>query len=68
MLIVDVFHHSALFQTSRLQTPRQCAILFPEPLLIDEQRIALLEAELARVGCLDLCAEGIGHSVQFHGV
>jgi hypothetical protein len=36
--------------------------------LIDEHRKALLEAELAGLGGFQLRTEGIGHSVQFHGV
>ena len=68
MLVIDVFDDTALFQPGRLQTARQGAILFPEPLLIDEQGEALLEAELAGIGRLDLRAEGVRHSVQFHGV
>jgi hypothetical protein len=38
-----------------LQTARQSAILFPEPLLIDEHREAHLKAELAGIGRFD-CA------------
>ena len=68
MLIIDVFDHATLFQPGRLQTARQSAILFPEPLLIDEHRETLLKAELAGIGRLDLCAEGVRHSVQFHRV
>jgi hypothetical protein len=34
--------------------------------LIDEHRETLLKAELAGIGRLDLCAEGVRHSVQFH--
>jgi hypothetical protein len=37
-------------------------------LLIDEHREALLEAESRGIGGLDLRAEGIRHSVQFHDV
>jgi hypothetical protein len=51
-----------------LKTARQSAILFPEPLLIDEQGETLLEAKLTGIGRLDLRAEGVRHSVQFHGV
>lgn len=66
MLVIDIFDHATLFQPGRLQTARQSAILFPEPLLIDEHREALLEAELTGIGRLDLRAEGVRHSVQFH--
>jgi len=50
MLIIDVFHHAALFQPGRLQAPCERAIFPPEPLLIHEHRKALLEAELAGIG------------------
>jgi hypothetical protein len=46
----------------------ECAVLFPEPLLVDEQAKALLKGELTHVGVFQLSAEGVGHSVQFHGV
>jgi hypothetical protein len=36
--------------------------------LIDEQCEALFKAELAGIGGLDLGAEGVSHSVQFHSV
>ena len=68
MLIIDILDHAPFFQVGGSQTPGQCAILFPQPLLIDQQRKAFFEAELAGVGGFQLCAEGVGHSVQFHGV
>jgi len=68
MLIIDIFDDSARFQPGRLQASRQCTILFPQPLLIDEHGEALLEAELAGIGGFELRTEGAGHSVQFHGV
>jgi hypothetical protein len=68
MLVIDVFDDSAFFQPGRLQAPCERAIFLPEPLLLDEQCEALLEAELAGIGGFQLCTEGIGHSVQFHGV
>jgi len=37
-------------------------------LLIDEHAKALLKAKLRGVGGLDLGAEGVRHSVQFHRV
>src|SRR6266571_7192871 len=68
MLVVDVLDYAALFQPRYLQSPRQRAVLLPEPLVIDEHPKTLLEAELAQVGGFQLRAEGIRHSVQFHGV
>src|SRR6266704_1036226 len=68
MLIVDIFDDAAFLQAGRAKTMRECAVLFPQPLLVDEQAEALLEGKLAHVGVFQLSAEGIGHSVQFHGV
>src|SRR5580698_5911855 len=68
VLVVDIFDDAALLQAGRPQTVRQSAVLFPEPLLIDEQAKAFFETELAHVGGLQLSAEGIRHSVQLHGV
>jgi hypothetical protein len=53
---------------SGAQAPRQGAVLFPDPLLIDQQRQAFFEAELSNFGSLQLSAEGVGKSVQFHGM
>jgi len=50
------------------QAPCQGAVLLPKPLLINEQREAFFEAELAGFGGFQLRAEGVGDSVQFHGV
>jgi hypothetical protein len=63
MLVIDIFDHATFFQPGRLQASRQCAILSPEPLLIDEHREAFLEAELGGIGGFQLRTEGIGHSV-----
>src|ERR1041384_3897134 len=52
----------------RSQAPGQGAVLFPKPLVIDEQREAFFEAELTGFGGFQLSAEGIGDSVQFHRV
>jgi hypothetical protein len=68
VLVVDVFDNATFFQAGRAKTVGQCAILFPQPLLVDEQTKALLESELAHVGVFQLSAEGIGHPVQFHRV
>src|SRR5437764_2300762 len=68
MLVIDIFDHATFFQPGRLQAPRQRTILSPKPLLIDEHRKAFLEAELAGIGGFQLRMEGIGHSVQFHGL
>ena len=57
-----------VFDVRGAQPPRQSAILFPEPLLIDEQGETLLEAKLTGIGRLDLRAERVRHSVQLHGV
>src|SRR4030081_2467896 len=50
------------------ETAGQRLVLLPQPLLIDEHAHALFEAELAHIGGFQLSAEGVGHSVQFHGV
>ena len=68
MLIVDILDHAALFQVGGPQTPGQSAILFPQPLLIDEHGKAFFKAELTGFGGFQLRAEGVGDSVQFHGV
>src|SRR5579883_599698 len=51
-----------------LKPSRQRAVLFPQPLLIDEQRKTLLESELACAGTFQLRPERLSHSVQFHRV
>jgi hypothetical protein len=66
MLVIDVFDNAALLQSGRLETPGKSAVFLPEPLLIDEHAEALFEAKLAGIGGLDLGAEGVRHSVQFH--
>jgi hypothetical protein len=68
MLIVDIFHDAAFLQAGRAKAVGECAVLFPQPLLVDEQAKALLEGELTHVGVFQLSAEGVGHSVQFHDV
>ena len=68
MLIVDVLHHTAFFEFGQLQAPRQRAPFLPGPLAIDQQTEALLEAELAGVGHLDLFPECVSHAMQFHGL
>ena len=68
MLVIDIFDHAAFFQVGGSQTPCQRPILFPQPLLIDQQGKAFFEAELAGFGGFQLSAEGVGDSVQFHGV
>ncbi len=68
MLVIAIFDDAALFEPGGLQAASQSPVLFPEPLLIDEHGEAFLEAELAGIGGLDLRPEGVGHSVQFHGV
>jgi hypothetical protein len=68
MLVIDIFDDAEFFQMGGSQTPRQGAVLFPQPLLIHQQREAFFEAELAGFGGFQLCTEGIGESMQFHGV
>src|SRR3954452_8697044 len=68
MLVIDIFDYAALFHVGGSQTPRQRTILFPKPLLIDEQRKACFEAQMAGFRGFQLSAEGVGDSVQFHGV
>jgi hypothetical protein len=51
---------------SGAQAPCQSAVLFPQPLLIDQQCKALFEAEQAGFGGFQLCTEGVSDSVQFH--
>jgi hypothetical protein len=68
MLVIDILDDAAFFQVSGAQAPRQSAILFPEPLLIHEHGKAFFEAELGGFGGFQLRAEGVGDSVQFHGV
>src|SRR5712691_1501275 len=68
VLVIDVLDYAAFLQVSRSQTTCQSTVLFPEPLLIDQQSQAFLKAELARIRGFQLSAEGIRHSVQFHGV
>jgi hypothetical protein len=63
MLIIDVFDNAALLQPGGLETPGKSAIFFPEPLLTDEHREALFEAELRGIRGFDLRAEGVSHSV-----
>jgi hypothetical protein len=46
----------------------QGPVFFPEPLPVHQQREALFESELARVGGFQLLVKSIRHSGQFHGV
>ena len=57
VLVIDILDHAALLQARRSQASRQGAVLFPKPLLIDEQREAFLEAELTGFGSFQLGAE-----------
>ena len=52
VLVVGIFDHGALFQLGRAQATPQgpCPILFPQPLVIDQQGEALFETELVRLG------------------
>jgi hypothetical protein len=68
MLVVDIFDDRALFQLGHLQATLQSPILLPQPLLIDQQPKTLFEAELMRLGSFELSSEGIGHTVEFHGL
>ena len=68
MLVVNVFHDAPLLQTGRAKPVSQCAVLLPQPLLVDEQAEALLKSQLAHFGSFQLSAEGFSHSVQFHSV
>src|SRR5204863_4288039 len=68
VLVIDILDHAAFSQVGGWSAPCQCPVLFPKPLLIDEQREAFFEAEVAGVGGFQLSAEGVGNSVQFHGV
>ena len=68
MLVIDIFDDATFFQVGGAQTPSQGAVFFPQPLLIDEQRKAFLEAELSGFGGFQLSAESVGDSVQFQGV
>jgi len=68
VLVVDILDNATLLQMGRAKAAGQCSILLPQPLLVHEHAKALLESELAHIGVSQLLAEGIGHSVQFHGV
>jgi hypothetical protein len=57
-----------LFQLGTAQPAPQGPILFPQPLLIDQQGKTFFKTELVRLGGFQLSAEGIGHPVHFHGV
>jgi len=68
VLVVDVLDHSAFFELGQLQPAGECAAFLPGPLPIDQQAEALLEAELAGAGRVDLFPECVGHAVQLHGL
>jgi hypothetical protein len=68
MLVIDILDDAAFLQVGESEPPSQSPVLFPEPLLIHQQAEAFFEAELAGIGGFQLRVEGIGHSVQFHGV
>jgi hypothetical protein len=68
MLVIHILYDAALFQVSGSQAPRQGTVLFPQPLLIDDQRKAFLEAQLAGFSSFQLSTEGIRESVQFHSM
>ena len=66
MLVIDILDHAALFQVGGSEAPRQSAVLFPEPLLIDDQGKAFFEAQLTGFGGFQLRTESVGESMQFH--
>ena len=66
MLVIDIFDDASFFQLGGTQAPLQCAVLFPEPLLIDQQAESFFEAQLCGVSSFQLCSEGVCHAVQFH--
>src|SRR6266853_3735712 len=55
-------------QLGNAQAAPQSPILFPQPLVIDQQSETFFKTELVGLGGFQLSAEGIRHPVQFHGV
>src|SRR5580692_5299816 len=68
VLVIDVLDYAALLQVSGSQASCQGPVLFPEPLLIHQQRKTFFEAELAGLCSFQLCAEGVRHPMQLHNV
>jgi hypothetical protein len=58
LLVVGTFDHGALFQLGRARRRPQVPILFPQPLVIDQQGKALFNTESVRLGGFELRAEG----------
>src|ERR1051326_162074 len=65
---VDVFDARWALQPAFSEPPLQCPILTPVPLSVHQQRQALLEAELRRVGVFLLLRESFRHAAQAHGM
>ena len=70
MLVIDILDDAKFFQVGGSQTPFQGAVLFPKPLVINEQSKAFFEAELGDFGGFELRAEvlplgdGLGYAVK----
>src|SRR5260370_39291747 len=67
MVIVNIFDGAALFQAGGLQTASQGTVLFPQPLLIDQQGEALFKNEPAGAGVFQVRPECVGPGGQVLG-
>jgi hypothetical protein len=68
MLVIDIFKDTTFLKVRCSEAPLQGTVLLPQPLLVNQQCEAFFKSEIADFGGLQLCAERIGDSVQFHRV
>src|SRR5208337_611491 len=65
--IVDILYAGRSSQFGRFQPSRQCLVLAPSPLLIDQQRESFKETQLVDRSILLLRFQGLDHALQPHG-
>ncbi len=65
---VDVLDTGGLSESSVFEACGQGAVLFPDPLPLDQHGQAIVKIQVGAVRLLALFFPGFGHTVEFHGV
>jgi hypothetical protein len=65
---VDILDAGTDFESGILKEPFHFSLFLPGPLLIDEEREALIKREVIECGMVDLFFESLSHAIEFHVV
>ena len=65
---IDILDTGIEFEPGILKEPFHLSLLLPGPLLIHEEREALIKRQVIDPGMVELFFESLGHAVEFHAV